>query len=113
MITSAARDAFARRYRIQYEGFGEDRKQENVPDQEEMPRPVPVRKVRKGQKNTSDGFSKFEAYWANRLDQRNGCWTSMPGFVKYVNICCEEHLNNHILNCTTNFLPPPLLPSSL
>jgi len=82
MITQTERDAFARRYRIQYESFGKDRKQEQVPSTEEMPRPVPVRKVRKGQKNTSDGFSKFEAYWANRMDQRNGCWTSMPGYFK-------------------------------
>ena len=38
MITQTERDAFARRYRIQYESFGKDRKQEQVPSTEEMPK---------------------------------------------------------------------------
>jgi len=43
----------------------------------ELPRQP--KKWRKGQVND---WSAFDNYWANRLDQRNGAWTKMPGYSK-------------------------------
>jgi len=75
MSTGIEADKFRRHYRIAYESFGEDRKQEDVPDL-----PQQAKKVRRGQKLAE--WTEFDKYWANRLDQRNGAWTAMPGYSK-------------------------------
>ncbi len=82
MSTREEHDKFLVKYRKEYEKFGEDRKQEGVPDLPRQPK-----KWKKGQVND---WSAFDTYWANRLDQRNGAWTKMPGYSKYVHMLASQ-----------------------